>query len=237
MVSGINIRSPIIPLASEHCVAAKSGGVIDNQDKQAFNAKAAGDDASLRRHSNLSRLSACLRLRTRIGWKRNPSVDVCDMASSASSSLASNTSKPSRISSLKAFKFIAKEKGSKPPPPPPKDPSYTPSRILSPDALSIPPNSPVSPYHHTQFSQRTSPDPSQSSLSLASSAASGRSQTEETSYSQRQSRLKVKASSLFTLVKRSGKSAKSPGPERPSSQDDAGISTPWNFQVRQYSGY
>lgn len=160
------------------------------------------------------------------------------MASSASSSLASSTSKPSRISSLKAFKFIAKEKGSKPPPPPPKDPSYTPSRILSPDALSIPPNSPVSPYHHTQFSQRTSPDPSQSSLSLTSSAASGRSQTEETSYSQRQSRLKVKASSLFTLVKRSGKSAKSPDPERPPSpQDDAGVSTPWNFQVRQHSGY
>jgi hypothetical protein len=208
-------------------VPAKSEAVIDNRDKQAFNAKTAGDDAfrTQQQHQPPERLPWTTY------WNRN-------MASSASSSLASNTSKPSRISSLKAFKFIAKEKGSKPPPPPPKDPSYTPSRILSPDALSIPPNSPVSPYHHTQFSQRTSPDPSQSSLSLTSSAASGRSQTEEPSYSQRQSRLKVKASSLFTLVKRSGKSAKSPDPERPPSpQDDAGVSTPWNFQVRQYSGY
>lgn len=156
------------------------------------------------------------------------------MASSTSSSLASNPSKPSRISSLKAFKLIAKEKLLKPPPPPPKDLHYTPTRVLSPDALSIPPNSPASPYHHTQFIQRASPDPSQSSVSLASSAASGRSQTEESSHSQRQSRLKVKASSLLTLVKRSGKSIKSPDPERPSSsQEDAGISTPWNFQVRQ----
>ncbi|KAF8327323.1 hypothetical protein F5887DRAFT_1011267 [Amanita rubescens] len=152
------------------------------------------------------------------------------MASSTSSSLASNPSKSSRISSLKAFKFIAKEKGSKPPPPPPKDLHHMSSRVLSPDTLSIPPNSPASPYHHTQFHQRASPDPSRSSLSLASSAASGRSQTED-SHSQRQSRLKVKASSLLTLVKRTGKSIKSPDPDRPSSsREDAGISTPWNFQ-------
>ena len=155
------------------------------------------------------------------------------MASSSSSSLTNNNTKPSRYPSLKSsFKFMTKEKGTKPPPLPPKDSNYISNRILSPDTLSIPPNSPASPYH-TQYSQRISPAPSQSSVSLVSSATSARSQTVDTSLSQRQSRLKAKASSLFTLVKRTTKSAKSPDPERPPSpQEDPGISTPWNFQVR-----
>ncbi|KAF8626028.1 hypothetical protein AX15_005118 [Amanita polypyramis BW_CC] len=149
------------------------------------------------------------------------------MASSSSSSFTNNNAKPSRYPSLKSFKFITKEKGLKPPPPPPKDPNYIPNRVLSPETLSIPPNSPISPYH-TQYHHKSSPGPSQSSLSLVSSATSARSQSADTS---RQSRLKAKASSLFTLVKRPNRTARSPDPERPPSpQEDSGISTPWNFQ-------
>ncbi|PFH46285.1 hypothetical protein AMATHDRAFT_8016 [Amanita thiersii Skay4041] len=167
-----------------------------------------------------------------------------DMANTTSGpSLTNNsTNKSARYSTLKVLQFMSKDKNQRPPPPPPKDPCYTnrSHTSLSPDTLSLPPQSPMSPYYHHhqhhQFSNRTSPDPTQSSVSLLSSAASAKSSAVDTTQSQtsqRQSRLKAKASSLFTFVKRNKSlTRKNKNADRPPSppSDDAGISMPWNFQ-------
>ncbi|KAK2465156.1 hypothetical protein APHAL10511_002848 [Amanita phalloides] len=158
-------------------------------------------------------------------------IAAIGMDSSPSSSLSGLGLRPTRYPSLKAFTLMIKDKSPKPPAPPPKDNSYIHNRILSPDALSIPPSSPMSPYNQAQFPQRTSSDPTQSSVSLVSSSASTRSQMGEASNSQRKSRLRATASNLLTLVKRNARSIKSPDLERPLSPPvDTGISTPWNFQ-------
>ncbi|KAF8630258.1 hypothetical protein AX17_005444 [Amanita inopinata Kibby_2008] len=153
------------------------------------------------------------------------------MASSSTTSLTNETNSTfSRYSTLKAFNFMSKVKESKAPRPPPKDLCHIPPKSYS-DTLSIPPASPMSPYHQPSFSMRNSPNPSQSTLSLISSAASMRSGTVDTPHPQRPGRLKPKVSGLFAFVKRGNKSAKSLEPEQlPSPAEDSGISGPWNFQ-------
>jgi hypothetical protein len=98
------------------------------------------------------------------------------------------------------------------------------------------PTTPLSPYQH---SSRASPGPSQSTMSLASSAASMSPSTiAGGSGSQRGGRqLKKEKSSFFRFAKKSPKSPsiQSPAVEEapplpPPPTDDAGISLPWNFQ-------
>ncbi|EDR09394.1 uncharacterized protein LACBIDRAFT_293888 [Laccaria bicolor S238N-H82] len=157
------------------------------------------------------------------------------------SSPPNSTSKTSRFSTLKVFKFSSKEKNLKPPPLPPKDAYYLRNRSLaslSPDSLSLPPNSPLSPQPIYQYARKPSPEPhqthpSQSTMSLVSSAASAKSSpSAERSRPQSQK----KALSFLKFPKRSPKSpsVKSVGTseqlEPPPSTDDEGISLPWNFQ-------
>ena len=163
-------------------------------------------------------------------------------STNTASSPPNSTLKTSRFSTLKVFKFASKEKNLKPPPLPPKDAYYLRNRSLaslSPDSLSLPPNSPLSPQPIYQYARKHSPEPhqthpSQSTMSLVSSAASAKS-----SPSAERSRLQSqkKALSFLKFPKRSPKSpsAKSVGSseqlEPPPSTDDEGISLPWNFQV------
>ncbi|RDB23610.1 Serine/threonine-protein kinase pakA [Hypsizygus marmoreus] len=152
------------------------------------------------------------------------------------SSSASSHSKSSRFSTTlgRAFKFSSKDKESRPPPLPPKDAFYLRNRSLaslSPDSLSIP-GTPLSP--HSPQSQRLSPDMhmNQSSMSLVSSAASGRSFSPADAMSTQK---KEKGSGFFKFGKRSPKprSTKSPPATDalpPPPTEDDGISLPWNFQ-------
>ncbi|TFK24887.1 hypothetical protein FA15DRAFT_669093 [Coprinopsis marcescibilis] len=154
---------------------------------------------------------------------------------SASAPLQSNFS--SRFSTLKAFKFGSREGNGKPPPPPPKDDYYLRNRSmasLSPDAFSLPPNSPLSP-RHNMYTSQTSPDPNQSTMSLASSVASGAMSTQGESKSRPQSRGKERLTSFLRIGRRSPKSPPSragtadeldAGPP----QEDGSISMPFNFQ-------
>ncbi|KIK09564.1 hypothetical protein K443DRAFT_127473 [Laccaria amethystina LaAM-08-1] len=162
-------------------------------------------------------------------------------STNTASSPPNSTLKTSRFSTLKVFKFASREKNLKPPPLPPKDAYYLRNRSLaslSPDALSLPPNSPLSPQPIYQYARRLSPEPnqthpSQSTMSLVSSAASAKSSpSAERSRPQSQK----KALSFLKFPKRSPKSpsAKSVGAseqlEPPPPTDDEGISLPWNFQ-------
>ncbi|KII90107.1 hypothetical protein PLICRDRAFT_40309 [Plicaturopsis crispa FD-325 SS-3] len=144
----------------------------------------------------------------------------------------------SRFSTLKVFKFASSSSSSNsssnrkvddagpPPPPPPKDPYYLYNRSLtslSPDSLSLP-TTPLTPDY-----RRPSPAPSQSSMSLLSSAASVAPSvapsTAETTVSSKKSFFKL------GLGKRSPK-PRSPAEMSypPESADDENISLPWNFQ-------
>jgi hypothetical protein len=154
------------------------------------------------------------------------------MASSSSSSIGnSSVTKSSRFSTFKPFK-LSRDKSSKPPTPPPKDPYYLKNRSLaslSPDSLSIPPPSPLSP--NAQFLRRPSPDMNQSTMSLVSS--SGCSPPDDPHPSTRPKEKK----SVFFRLKRSPKSpltkaAPSPDDLPPPPMEDENISLPWNFQVR-----
>ena len=154
------------------------------------------------------------------------------MASSSASSISGTpVPKPSRFSSFRGFK-LSRDKGSKPPTPPPKDPYYLKNRSLaslSPDSLSIPPHSPLSP--NSQFLRRPSPDMNQSTMSLVSPPISC-----PPDDPQMPSRLRDKKSAFFRL-KRSPKSPlskKSPLADAlpPPPTEDENISLPWNFQVR-----
>ena len=159
------------------------------------------------------------------------------MASSSSSSVGSNSvAKSSRFSTFKGFKLL-RHQGLKPPPPPPKDPYYLKNRSLaslSPDSLSIPPHSPLSP--HSQFLRRPSPDMNQSSMSLVSSAASSSFSPPDISHPPNRQRDKVSA---FFRLKRSPKSPLTKSPPLsdalpPPPAEDENISLPWNFQVRDF---
>ncbi|KAF9451336.1 hypothetical protein P691DRAFT_724329 [Macrolepiota fuliginosa MF-IS2] len=150
------------------------------------------------------------------------------MASSSGAASGSNGyPKSSRFSTLKMFKFNGKEKA---PPPPPKDPYYLPNRSmtsLSPDSLSIPPQSPISPQYLTQYPHRRSPAPSQSTMSLVSSTASQLSGP----LTDQAAPKKKKSMSFLKFGKRSKSSTREPdaGYSLPPEEDE-NISWPSNFQ-------
>lgn len=150
------------------------------------------------------------------------------MASNSEASSSNNGyPKSSRFSTLRMFKLTPREGKEKPPPPPPKDPSYLPNRSmssLSPDALSVPP-SPHSPHFLSQYPHRQSPAPSQSAVSLLSSAAS------QLSVSRADSAPKKKKSMGFI---RFGKRSKSREPVVDELEGDAGITWPSNVQVSSF---
>lgn len=143
------------------------------------------------------------------------------MASNTGASGSHGHPKSSRFSTMKLFK-LGKDR---PPPPPPKDPYYLPNRSmtsLSPDSLSLPPQSPLSPNYLSQYSH--APAPSQSTMSLVSSSASHLSVPQTG-----QDPLKRKKSLNFLKF---GKRSKSREPVIPSPpEEDENISWPSNVQV------
>ncbi|KXN83996.1 Serine/threonine-protein kinase pakA [Leucoagaricus sp. SymC.cos] len=157
------------------------------------------------------------------------------MASSSGASSNTGYPKTSRFSTLKMFKLNGKDK---PPPPPPKDPYYLPNRSmtsLSPDSLSIPPQSPLSPHYFSQYPHRQSPVPSQSTMSLVSSAASQLSVTPADQVAPK----KKKSINFLKFGKRSKSFTKEaevdvrPPPlprEGGEKEGDPGITWPSNFQ-------
>lgn len=151
------------------------------------------------------------------------------MASTSGASSSSNGyPKSSRFSTLKMFKFNGKEGKEKPPPPPPKDPYYLQNRSmasLSPDSLSIPPQSPLSPHYLSQYPHRRSPAPSQSTMSLVSSAASQLSVPPVDQPAPR----KKKSINFLKFGKRSKSTSREPHAD--DLEGDAGITWPSNFQV------
>jgi hypothetical protein len=181
------------------------------------------------------------------------------LATSKTSASKSSSSKPTRFPTLKVFKF-AQSKGDAPPvlaagdlrryqppsrsqsrngdriheddyhdndaqdlppPPPPKDSFYLYNRSLN--SLPTTPQS-------SNFPQAPSPNPTHSTMSLASTAASA------IESSTRQGKLKGKGSiakSFLKLTKRGATSTAPKSPQlSPSPDDDQAISLPWNFQVR-----
>jgi p21-activated kinase 1 len=160
------------------------------------------------------------------------------MANSTGASSSTGYPKSSRFSTLKMFKLNGKDK---PPPPPPKDPYYLQNKSmtsLSPDSLSIPPQSPISPHYFSQFPHRQSPVPSQSTMSLASSAASQLSvtPTDQTAPKKKKS---INFLKLGKRSKSSSREAEVPPPPLPrdgvEDQGDHGVTWPSNFQVRTFS--
>ncbi|KAH6904493.1 STE/STE20/PAKA protein kinase [Coprinopsis sp. MPI-PUGE-AT-0042] len=159
------------------------------------------------------------------------------MASSSSASGFPSTSFGSRFSTLKAFKFGAKDKDNRPPPPPPKDDYYSMNRSmasLSPDAMSLPPHSPLSPRQNGMYpSQTSSINPNPSTMSLASSIASGVS-SPPLEGTRPQSKLKGKARSFLRFGRKSPRSPSTKTDDEheppPVPQDDGSISSPFNFQ-------
>jgi len=151
------------------------------------------------------------------------------MANSGGASLSTGNPKTSRFSTLKMFRLNSRDK---PPPPPPKDLYYSQNRSmtsLSPESLSLPPQSPFLQYH------RRSPAPSQSTMSLLSSAASQLSVIPADQAAPK----KKKSANFFRFgrwPKSSSQDTQSDVP--PSSmregveQGDPGVSWPSNFQVR-----
>lgn len=146
------------------------------------------------------------------------------MANSGGASLSTGNLKTSRFSTLKMFRLNSKDK---PPPPPPKDPYYSQNRSpssLSPDSLSLPPQSPLL---HRQF-----PASCQSTMSLVSSAASQLSvtPTDQAAPKKKKSFLKFGIRS-----KSSSQDIQSDAPLPPVrqgvDQGDPGVSWPSNFSV------
>jgi p21-activated kinase 1 len=164
------------------------------------------------------------------------SDDKMASGSNATSPQASNLS--SRFSSLKVFKFSKGNDNKLPPPPPPKDEYYLRNKSMAsllPDNQSLAPSSPLSPNQPYQYGgAQPSPDANRSTMSLASSAASGISSPPLESKSRPQSRGKERALAFLKFGKRS---PRSPSTSRKESEEgeavpDEGISMPWNFQVR-----
>ena len=165
------------------------------------------------------------------------SDDKMASGSNATSPQASNLS--SRFSSLKVFKFSKGNDNRLPPPPPPKDEYYLRNRSMAsllPDNQSLAPSSPLSPNQPYQYGgAQPSPDANRSTMSLASSVASGISSPPIESKSRPQSRGKERALAFLKFGKRS---PRSPSTTRKESEEgeaapDEGISMPWNFQVRR----
>ncbi len=166
------------------------------------------------------------------------------MSMSTTSSTARSNS---RFSTLNVFKF-ASSSSSKPPPPPPKDPYYlaNPSLLslnqssLSVDKLASHPTTPMSAgYPYAASTRSPSPSPSYSNSQYASSRVNlSPSPSSSLSPDSAGSRKGIFKLPSFTKRPKTPKSVKSPTPndvQPPEPQDDASISTPWNFQVCSYA--
>lgn len=134
------------------------------------------------------------------------------------------------------FKLNGKDR---PPPPPPKDTYYLQNKSmtsLSPDSLSIPPQSPLSPHYLSQYPHRQSLAPSQSTMSLVSSAASQLSVTPTDQATPK----KKKSLNFLKFGKRSKSSSQDTQTDVPppppltrqgvEDQGDSGVTWPSNFQ-------
>ncbi|KAF6750907.1 hypothetical protein DFP72DRAFT_1138883 [Ephemerocybe angulata] len=157
------------------------------------------------------------------------------MASGSGATSPQSSNLSSRFSSLKVFKFASKDKDvNRPPPPPPKDDFYLRNRSMAsllPDSMSLAPSSPLSPQAPFQYGGQPSPDANQSTMSLASSVASGVSSPPLESKSRPHSRGKDRALAFLRIGKKSPRSpSTNRGDEGESPQQDDGISMPWNFQ-------
>lgn len=148
------------------------------------------------------------------------------MANSGGASLSTGNLKTSRFSTLKMFRLNSKDK---PPPPPPKDLYHSQNRSpssLSPDSLSLPPQSPLLQYHR-QF-----PASCQSTMSLVSSAAS---QLSVIPIDQAVPKKKKSFLSFGLRSKSSSQNIQSDVPSPPTrhgvDQGDPGVSWPSNFSV------
>ncbi|KAL4253799.1 protein kinase superfamily protein [Abortiporus biennis] len=147
-----------------------------------------------------------------------------------------------RFSTLKVFKFTA----SKPPPPPPKDPYYLSnpsmpslSQVLSPDASSSQPPTPLSTAPpsamFTVGARSPSPSPSYAasqytSASLATSPSSSSLSPESASSKRGLFKLPSMSFAKRPRTPKQPKAETAPPMSPPEPVDDGSISMPWNFQ-------